>query len=163
MCSFLKKNRAFFSIFWWFWATILLSIMFINEKCKKFQLISRIFHMLWNLPGPFTNFYLANGAKLSEVLILLHKMETWIWNKTRIWNTFANDHLVFHIRVYTVSHRSKFLVKSWASDAFKYLRNNSTIWWNEMAIGDRSRGHWYILCQPIKAVHGIEIQAKWKF
>ena len=48
------------------------------------------------------NFYLANGAKLSEVLILLHKMETQIWNKTRIWNTFADDQLIFHIRVYTV-------------------------------------------------------------
>ena len=48
------------------------------------------------MPGPITNFYLANGAKLSEVLILLHKM------KTRIWNTFAKDQVVFHIRVYTV-------------------------------------------------------------
>ena len=54
------------------------------------------------MPGPITNFYLANGAKLSEVLILLHKMETRIWNKTRIWNTFADDQVVFHIRVYTV-------------------------------------------------------------
>ena len=55
-----------------------------------------------NFPGPITNFYLANGAKLSEVLILLHKMETRIWNKNRIWNTFAYDQVVFHIRVYTV-------------------------------------------------------------
>ena len=54
------------------------------------------------MPGPITNFYLANGAKLSEVLNLLHKMETRIWNKTRIWNTFAEDQEVFHIRVYTV-------------------------------------------------------------
>ena len=61
--------------------------------------------MLWNLPGPITNFYLAIGAKLSEVLILLHKMETRIWNKTRIWNTFADDQVVFHIRVYTVVQR----------------------------------------------------------
>ena len=29
-------------------------------------------------------------------------METRIWNKTRIWNTFADDQVVFHIRVYTV-------------------------------------------------------------
>ena len=55
--------------------------------------------MLRNLLGPNTNFYLA---KFSEVLILLHKMETRIWNKTRIWNTFADDQVVFHIRVYTV-------------------------------------------------------------
>ena len=48
------------------------------------------------------SYYLANGDKLSEVLILLHKMETRIWNKTRIWNTFADDQVVFHIRVYTV-------------------------------------------------------------
>ena len=54
------------------------------------------------MPGPITNFYQANGAKLSEVLILLHKMETRIWNKTRIWNTFAGDQVIFHIRVYTV-------------------------------------------------------------
>ena len=60
--------------------------------------------MLWNLPVPITNFYLANGAKLSEVLILLHKMETRIWNKTRIWNTFSDDQEVFHIRVYTVPY-----------------------------------------------------------
>ena len=98
-CIHFFKNRAFFSIFWWFLATILLSIMFINEKCKKFQLISRIFKMLRNLPVPITNFYLANAAKLSEVLILLHKMETRIWNKTRIWNTFAGDQVIFHIRV----------------------------------------------------------------
>ena len=55
------------------------------------------------MPGPITNFYLANGAKLSEVLNLLHKMETRIWNKTRIWNTFADDQEVFHIRVHTVT------------------------------------------------------------
>ena len=29
-------------------------------------------------------------------------MGTRIWNKTRIWNTFADDQVVFHIRVYTV-------------------------------------------------------------
>ena len=29
-------------------------------------------------------------------------METRICNKTRIWNTFAEDQEVFHIRVYTV-------------------------------------------------------------
>ena len=54
------------------------------------------------MPGHINNFYLANGTKLSEVLILHHKMETRIWNKTRIWNTFADDQVVFQIRVYSV-------------------------------------------------------------
>ena len=57
--------------------------------------------MLCNLPGSTTNFDLASGAKLSEVLILLHKMET------RIWNTFADDQVIFHIRVYTVLYIEK--------------------------------------------------------
>ena len=48
------------------------------------------------------SYYLANGDKLSEVLISLHKMETRIWNKTRIWNTFADDQVVFQNRVFTV-------------------------------------------------------------
>ena len=62
--------------------------------------------MLRNLLGPNTNFYLA---KQSEVLILLHEMETHITHKTRIWNTFADDQEVFHIRVYTVLNISLFI------------------------------------------------------
>ena len=67
------------------------------------------------------SYYLANGAKLSEALILLHKMETRIWNKTRIWNTFADDQVVIHIRVYTVLYIPTYKMEYFENMAFSFI------------------------------------------
>ena len=49
------------------------------------------------------------GIKTAFIRYITPKMEPRIWNKSRIWNTFAANRSVFHMRGFTVLLQLRFM------------------------------------------------------